>query len=48
MQDNMPPTVACYHPHGVFTQGYILNGGLNEELPRTVGLLARECLIVWS
>eukprot|EP00752_Nemacystus_decipiens_P017698 g15868.t1 len=38
--DNMPPTVACYHPHGVFTQGYILNGGLNEELPRIVGLLA--------
>eukprot|EP00903_Cladosiphon_okamuranus_P017841 g16419.t1 len=38
--DTMPPTVACYHPHGVFTQGYILNGGLNEELPRIIGLLA--------
>lgn len=44
----MPPTVACYHPHGVFTQGYILNGGLNEELPRVVGLLARECCISLS
>ncbi|CAB1118819.1 unnamed protein product [Ectocarpus sp. CCAP 1310/34] len=38
--DNMPPTVFCYHPHGVFTQGYIINGSMNEELPKILGLLA--------
>lgn len=32
----------CYHPHGVFTQGFTLNGSMNEELPRIVGLLAGE------
>ncbi|CAM9885235.1 unnamed protein product [Scytosiphon promiscuus] len=38
--DNMPSTVLCYHPHGVFTQGYIINGSMNEELPKILGLLA--------
>lgn len=45
-QDNMPPTVVCYHPHGVFTQGYILNGSLNEELPKILGLLASEFMLM--
>eukprot|EP00904_Undaria_pinnatifida_P013564 jgi/Undpi1/9338/HiC_scaffold_26.g11796.m1 len=37
---NMPPTVFCYHPHGVFSQGFVLNGSMNRELPTIVGLLA--------
>lgn len=45
-QETMPPTVFCYHPHGVFSQSYILNGSLNKELPRQVGLLASEGLCV--
>lgn len=42
MQDKSPPTVLCYHPHGVFTQGYMLNGSLRRELPLIVGLLSCE------
>ncbi|CAM9525628.1 unnamed protein product [Ascophyllum nodosum] len=38
--DTMPLTLFCYHPHGVFTQSYVLNGGLNDELPDNPGLLA--------
>lgn len=38
----MPPTVFCYHPHGVFTQGYIINGSMNREIPKILGLLACE------
>lgn len=40
----MPPTLFCFHPHGVFSQGFILNGSMNRELPMIVGLLAGECL----
>lgn len=38
----MPPTLFCFHPHGVFSQGFILNGSMNRELPMIVGLLAGE------
>lgn len=44
----MPPTVVCYHPHGIFTQGYIMNGGLNKEMPKIVGLLASESIQTWD